>query len=186
VLSYLRQRGRPGLVADETGDDITDALTLRLWLWWEGEAAELWLLEAAESLGRDRRPLCERLGLRSTQGLVDRIRYGHKKFGRAPATVEPTPAPVEAARIRAIAAALVSRRGEMPEEIADGFELDTLADALTRWPPGAPPPSAGTVNALRFVLGDLAVAVPAGSALRPVVDEGVALVGTRSAGPSAI
>lgn len=181
VLAYLRQRGRNGLVVDDTGDDVTDALTLRLWLWWEGEASELWLLEAAEALGRHRKTVGAVLGLDSGQGVVDRIKRLRPKLGREQVAAAPPAASSRDAEIRALAAELVDRRGEMPEEIGDGFEVDTLADALPRWPAGAAPPSEGVLNAVRFLLGDLVDAVPAGASLRPVVDAGVALVGTRHA-----
>jgi hypothetical protein len=179
VLAYLRQRGRTGLVQDDTGDDVVDALTLRLWLWWEGESIELWLLEAAEALGRNRKTVGGLLGIASGQGVVDRIVRKRAMLGRDQAVAAPPAASARDAEIRALAAELVGRRGEMPEEIADGFEVDTLADALPRWPAGAAPPSEGVLNAVRFLLGDLVVAVPADAPLRAVVDAGAALVGTR-------
>lgn len=177
VLAYLRRRGRAGLVVDDTGDDITDALTLRLWLWWEGEAAELWLLEAAERLGRNRKAIGAALGIKSGQGVVDRIERKRDMLGHARTAAPPPAATSRDAQIRAVAAELCARVGEMPEDVADDLHADVLADALTRWPAGGPPPTQGAVNALRFLLGDLAAAVSAGAPLRPLVDLGVELVG---------
>lgn len=182
VLAYLRQRGRAGLIADATGDDVIDALTLRLWLWWEGEAAELWLLEAAEALGRNRRTVGAVLGLDSGQGMVDRIKRLRPKLGRDSVAAEPAPAAAAApdGQVRELAVALLGQRDHMPAEVADGFEVDTLTDVLPRWAPGTQPPSEGVLNAIRFLLGDLVDVVPAGTPLRAVVDAGVELVGTRA------
>jgi hypothetical protein len=181
VLAYLRQRGRQGLVADTSGDDVTDALTLRLYLWWEGEATELWLLEAAEALGRNRRVIGSALGLSSGQGLKDRIERKQAMLGRVPVDAEPPRIPAAPpGRLREIAVAALAHRAEMPDEVADGFEVDQLVDLLPRWPVDADAPLAG-VNALRFLLGDLVDVVPAGTALRAIVDEGADLIGTRKA-----
>ena len=180
VLAYLRKRGRNGLIADATGDDVTDALTLRLWLWWEGEATELWLLEAAEALGRRRKDVGAVLGLTAGQSLVDRIRRTQRLFDREPVSASPVQATTRDGETREIAAALIARRDEMPDEIGDDFYADQLAAALPGWTAGDPPPTAGVLNALRFLLGDLVDVVPAGTPLRELVDRGVELVGTRS------
>lgn len=185
VLSYLRRRGHSGLVQDDTGDDIVDGLTLRLWLWWEGEQTELWLLEAAERLKRSRRAVGETLGLTSGQGLVDRITRLRAKL-RRPEHDSTTPAaatgPVDG-KVRALAAALIARQDEMPEvDDEDDLRpvyLGVITDALPRWWLGEPP-SEGVLNAMRFVLGDLADTVPETASLRQLVDLGVRLIGTRT------
>lgn len=179
VLAYLRKRGRSGLVSDDTGDDIIDALTLRLWLWWEGEAAELWLLEAAEALRRPRRPICERLGFAAGQSIVDRIRRTLALLGRTPTATTPVAASSVDGQVRALAAALVRHRGDMPDDIAEDLHLGVIADALPGWAPGTPPPTEGVLNAIRFLLGDLDDETPAGAPLRAIVDHGIELVGTR-------
>lgn len=181
VLDYLRKRGRTGLRTDHTGDDITDALTLRLWLWWEGEATELWLLDAAEHLQRNRKNIGAVLGLTHGQSLIDRISRLRDKLGRAPTATPTTVAPAAPSRdreIRALAAELVARRDEIPDDV-DPLYLDSLADALTDWPDGAPPPRAGVLPALRLLLADLVDEVPSEVALRDLVDRGVDLVGVR-------
>lgn len=182
VLTYLRRRGHAGLIKDATGDDLTDALTLRLWLWWEGEAVELWLLQAAEMLGRNRRATGAVLGLATGQGLLDRITRKRTMLGLdhpAP-TPPPVPAPDDG-RIRQIAAELVARRGEMPAAvIEDDLHADFLADYLPRWPAGSPPPTAAAVQALRFLLGSLDTALPADAPLRALVAAGIDAVGSRT------
>lgn len=118
VLTYLRRRGVRELRGDDHGHDVEDALTLRLWLWWTGEAAELWLLDAAEHLGLNRRRVGARLGVRTGQGLVDRRTYKRQLLaGAGPDQVPPPPsdAPSPAQRwleahrgqIRALATTLV-------------------------------------------------------------------------------
>lgn len=72
MLSYLRKCGTAGLLHDDESHDLEDGLTLRLWLWWEGESLELWMLDAAERLGLNRRRIGARLGVTTGQGLVDR------------------------------------------------------------------------------------------------------------------
>jgi hypothetical protein len=184
----------PSVVAADLGDVFTilDHQPARL------DRAWLAALRAREAAGLSLGELAPMLGVGSRQAAEQRLvrleaaaagetkREGNVRAGRRRARDDRQAGESEAARIRALAVALVDRRDEMPEEIGDGFELDAIADALTRWPPGAVPPGEGTVNALRFLLGDLAAAVPAGAALRPVVDAGVGLVGTRSAGSSTI
>lgn len=70
VLDYLRRRGTAGLL----NDDIVDALTIRIWLWWEGERTEVWLLEQA-----DRRHLRAEagvpLGIHGSQSFAQRLKY---------------------------------------------------------------------------------------------------------------
>lgn len=182
VLAYLRQRGRGGLRTDHTGDDVTDALTLRLWLWWEGESTELWLLDAAEHLARNRKTIGAVLGLTHGQSLIDRIARLRDKLGRtqvpAPAATSPAATPSRDYEIRALAAELVARRAELPEDV-DPLYLDSLADALRDWPDGAPPPRAGVLPALRLLLADLVDEVPTEVALRDLVDRGAELVGVR-------
>ncbi len=183
VLAYLRQRGHNGLRHDHTGDDITDALTLRLWLWWEGEAAELWLLQAAEALGRKRMTIAAVLGLHHGQSLIDRIKRTQRLFQRdhEPATPRlPATGPAPAGRpddnARAIAAELIAHRGLMPTDIADDLYAEQLADALTDWRQGQPPPSSGALSALRLLLADLAATEDLDPALRELVARGAVTV----------
>ncbi len=176
VLSYLRQRGRAGLIADDTGDDITDALTLKLWIWWEIEAAEVWLLEAAEALGRNRLTVGAVLGLTSGQSLVNRM--NRKRATLSPGRVASS-APAASDTddpVRALAAELVDRRAEMPADIAEDLYVEEVADALPRWARGAPPPTEGVLAALRFLLGDLAAQLAPDASLRGLVERGTQLV----------
>lgn len=197
VLAYLRRRGRAGLVIDDTGDDIVDALILRMWLRWEGDEIELWLLEASEHLGRHRRTVGSVLGLDSGQGLIDLIKRLRIAFGKTRPVTVPMPAPAlvttpvalaaaeRDARIRALAADLLARREQMPLDIADDVFVEMLEEELDQWPPGTPPPSERTVPAIRLLLGDLADVIVPGSPLRAVVDQGVQLVGVRAASDEA-
>lgn len=188
VLAYLRQRGHRGLRRDHTGDDITDALVLRLWLWWEGEETELWLLQAAEALGRKRMTIAAVLGLHHGQSLIDRIKRTLRlvKRDREPGA-EPFPAPSgqpapggePADDAQLIAAQLIAHRGLMPTDIADDLYADQIADALPHWQPGRPPPSAGTISALRLLLADLAAAENLHPALVELVARGTVYLGTR-------
>jgi len=75
VLRYLRKRGTGALRADDETHDVEDALTLRLWLWWQGEAYEVWLLDQVDELRLNRRRVGARLGVGTGQGLVDRREY---------------------------------------------------------------------------------------------------------------
>lgn len=180
VLAYLRQRGRPGLVTDATGDDITDALTLKVWLWWELEATELWLLEAGEALGRRRKTIGAVLGLAEGQSLVDRIKRLRGRLRREQVTAVPVAATSRDEQIRQVAADLIAARHEIPEDIADELPLMVIAEALPSWRPDAPPRDTAVLNALRWLLGDLAAVVPAGIPLRKIVDTGIDLVGAHT------
>lgn len=73
VLTYLQRLGLHGLVGDANGHDVKDGLIVRLWLWWRGEQAEAWLLEQAEVLKLNRRDVGGVLGVKTGQGLVDRL-----------------------------------------------------------------------------------------------------------------
>jgi hypothetical protein len=179
VLTYLRQRGTPGLINDDTGDDILDALTLRLWIWWEGEAIELWLLEAAEKTGRKRRDVGAALGIATSQGFVDRITRKCEMLGRAPDAAGTEDVGGNESAIRALIVALLAQRDAMPEEIAQDLYADELDEQLPRWQAGSAP-TAGVVNALRFLLGQLAAAdLGAQPRLAELVGAGADLVGTR-------
>ncbi len=166
-------------MADNAGDDLTDALTLTLGLWWEHLEFETWLLQAGEKLGRNRRTVGAVLGLTHGQSLVDRIGRGLKTLGRGP-IASSAPAPTgHDPQIRALADALITRSGEMPQDVVDDTPFRQLADALERWPAGGPPPSEGVALALKFVLGDLDDELAADAPLRDLVTAGIDLVGAR-------
>ncbi|HKT03146.1 MAG TPA: hypothetical protein VJT31_26760 [Rugosimonospora sp.] len=95
VLAYLRKRGPQGLVGDAESHDVEDALDLRVWLWWEGEDNELWLLDAVDTLGLNRRRVGAHLGVGTSTGLVDRREYKRKLLqpDPDPAYSEANPAP---------------------------------------------------------------------------------------------
>lgn len=75
VLAYLRRRGVRELRGDATGHDVVDGLTLRIYLWWEGERAEVWLMQAGVTLGLTGKTIGAPLGVRSRAGLMKRIEY---------------------------------------------------------------------------------------------------------------
>ncbi len=97
VLAYLRKRGPRGLVGDEESHDVEDALDLRLWLWWQGEKYELWLLDQVDELGLNRRRVGAHLGVTTSTGLVDRREYKRKLLAKptpeGPATTPAGPTP---------------------------------------------------------------------------------------------
>jgi hypothetical protein len=97
VLRYLRKRGTSALRGDEDSHDVEDALILRLWLWWRGEEDEVWLLNAVEELGLNRRRVGAHLGVKSGQGLVDRREYKRRLLA-ADATADAEPAEVAVSR----------------------------------------------------------------------------------------
>lgn len=72
VLLYLRKYSGPNIPEAVRQADIEDGLRLRIWLWWQGAALELWLLDRAEDLGMNRKRIGRLLGIRTGQGLVDR------------------------------------------------------------------------------------------------------------------
>ncbi|MEU7802688.1 hypothetical protein AB0B10_25850 [Micromonospora arborensis] len=72
VLLYLRKFSGASVPDAVREADIEDGLRLRIWLWWQGAAMELWLLDRAEDLGVNRKRLGRLLGIRTGQGLVDR------------------------------------------------------------------------------------------------------------------
>ncbi len=70
VLAYLRKRG-PHHQADTRAQDLYDAAALHLWLWWEHQTRERWLLDTAASLDMHMGDVGQEFGL-GKQGLRDR------------------------------------------------------------------------------------------------------------------
>ncbi|MEV4212622.1 hypothetical protein [Micromonospora sp. NPDC049662] len=130
VLAYLRKHSR-GMPEHVRRADVEDGLVLRVWLWWDGEAAELWLLDRADELAMNRRSVGARLGVATGQGLVDR--RVHKRAMLSRATGIPAPAPASSARgreewiaahrraVQAIASTLVEHRELADEEAAESL-----------------------------------------------------------------
>lgn len=81
VLVYL-QRHRGGLPRSVIEADLLDGLVLRVRLWWLGEEAELWLLERALRLQISPRRIGKLLGVRSRQGVHDRLGLARAKIAR--------------------------------------------------------------------------------------------------------
>jgi len=184
TLAHLRRRGVRELVCDDTGDDVLDALRALQGLWWTIRELETWFLEAGERRGTKRSDVGAVLGItRASQGVVDRIRRQREQLDRhIPPAATPQPTASEPERddqVRTLAAGLIARRREMPEDIAGDWPADTIRDELAGWPAGTPAPHAGTITALRYLLGQLDIEIPAGHPLRELVDQGVALVGAR-------
>lgn len=85
VLAYLRKYSGREIPEGVRAEDVEDGLTLRLHLWWEGEAIEAWLLQSAEKLQMPRPQVAGMLGLRSGQGVAERLfRLGEKLNNRRP------------------------------------------------------------------------------------------------------
>ncbi|GGM22254.1 hypothetical protein ACFFX1_11250 [Dactylosporangium sucinum] len=139
VLSYLRKYSGAGTPEQVRRADVTDALRLRVWLWWYGASLERWLLERAEQLGMNRRELGRLLGIRTGQGLVDRRdrlqallgQHGRpdEKVARAERAAGRATMPLpqrqqlwldrHRAAVRAVAAALVEYRDLADDEAAE-------------------------------------------------------------------
>lgn len=167
VLAYLRRLGSGMLLGETVATtegqveyhDITDALTVRLWLWWEGERHELWALQAAEKLRLSRRSVGAVLGIATSQGVADRVERKHAMLhpdrpapGSPPA--QTTPAPGSAAgQLREVVTALVAAASRLPADLAD--DLEDLRQGLLRWRTGRPIPDELAMD-LRLLLVDLA------------------------------
>lgn len=170
TLTYLRMYsgGVPRHVAEA---DLLDGLTLRLRLWWEGEGAELWLLERARSLGVPPRLIGSRLGITTRQGVHGRLRLARAKMQVRPGAPHPGLQPqaehptrdAEAAwlhrnrmALRDIAATAVAHRDLADEEAADWL-LDVARDlrdsALTP----------GSLQVLRFALAEVEISAAVAS-----------------------
>lgn len=93
TLLYL-QRYSAGVAAWVAEADLEDAITLRLRLWWIGEQAECWVLESAHKQHVPFQRLGPRLGIRSRQGVHDRLRLARRKLARL--TGEPSRVPERA------------------------------------------------------------------------------------------
>ncbi len=71
VLAYLQKHTRvPGWVLDA---DVTDALRLCVWLWWEDRRRQLYWLQRGKARKLFLRHLGSELGIRSRSGVNDRI-----------------------------------------------------------------------------------------------------------------
>lgn len=128
MLAYLRKRGACGLLFDEDSNDVEDALTLRVALWWEGEDVEDWLLAAVERRGLNRRRVGAVLGIRTGQGLVDRRKRTRARLATTAELADDPPAemPTDPAAmlerwrtLRAFAALLLQHRGWLPDDVAE-------------------------------------------------------------------
>jgi hypothetical protein len=128
VLAYLRRRGAAGLL----DGDVTAALTVRIWLWWEGERVEVWLLEQAEARGLNRKQTGAPLGITTGWGLVLRLTYKRGLIADEAAVAARTNPQLTRAQwladhrdeILRIARTLVEHRGLLSEETAE--ELSTI------------------------------------------------------------
>lgn len=78
VLDYLRRysTGVPAAVAQA---DLLDGLTLKVRLWWIAEESEWWLLERGRALGVAPAAIGQVLGVRTRQGVHDRLRLARRK-----------------------------------------------------------------------------------------------------------
>lgn len=161
ALAYLRRysSGVPRWVAEA---DVIDGLTLRLRLWWLGEEAELWLLQAARRARVSPLEVGDRLGIGTRQGVHDRLRLARVKIAvlrGEPATADAGPAVPDAEQLwlrehggvlRGLAVDALGFRDLASEEAADW-----LADVARDVREGALTP--GSVQVLRFAVAELAV-----------------------------
>ncbi len=164
VLQFL-QRHRGGLPPWVIEQDVLDGLVLRVRLWWLGEEAELWLLERAHRLRISPRRIGQLLGVRSRQGVHDRLRLARSKVARLrgePVSRQGAQAPDQdrlalqlrwIARRRSevadIAEVLVEHRELLDVETAEWvveIGRDLREDVVTP----------GSVQLLRFAMADLA------------------------------
>lgn len=141
VLAYLRKLPDGRLLGNDTEHDITDGLTIRVWLWWEGEAFELRLLEAAQRTGFPRRRVAERLKIKTGQGVVDRrdrkrimlgpIGKPDEKVARAERREERQPAgpPPMGELLWSFVQVLHANRDSLPEDITE--DVDYLVTELS-------------------------------------------------------
>lgn len=88
VLTYLQRRGVRELRGDANGHDVVDALTLRIWLWWEGERAEVWFMEAGVQLGLTGKTIGEPLGVTTRAGVTSRLEYKRELIADETAGIE--------------------------------------------------------------------------------------------------
>lgn len=161
VLAYLRRysSGVPRWVAEA---DVIDGLTLRLRLWWLGEEAELWLLQAARRANVAPAQVAHRLGIGTRQGVHDRLRLARSKMAvlrGEPDTAGVGPGVADAEQrwlreqrsvLRGIAVESLGFRDLASDEAADW-----LADVSRDVREGVVTP--GSVRVLRFALAELAV-----------------------------
>lgn len=164
VLAFLRRysSGVPRWVAQA---DVLDGLTLRLRVWWLGEEAELWLLEAARRVGVPPNQVGRRLGVSSRQGVHDRLRLARGKLERLTGEPHPSFDPARSADEREVERAwLQAHRAEIRtmateavgfRELADDDAAEWLADVAQDLRDGAVTP--GSFQTLRFALAELAV-----------------------------
>lgn len=73
VISYVLDRGRAGIPRRVASADHHDALILSTWCWWEERRRERRLLRQGVHLGLSASELGAPLGMRSRQGLRDRL-----------------------------------------------------------------------------------------------------------------
>ena len=161
VLSYLRRYSRdvPRWVAEA---DVIDGLTLRLRLWWLGEEAEVWLLQAARRANVAPAEVGRRLGIGTRQGVHDRLRLALRKV--AVLRGDPAPAAPVSGADDADQVWLSEHSGAVREvaghalrfgDLASDEAAEWLADVARDVRDGAMTP--GSVQVLRFALAELAV-----------------------------
>lgn len=162
VLRYLRMYST-NIPRDVAEADVLDGLVLRMRLWWIGAEAEHWLLERARRVGISPRRLMPLLGVRTRQGLHDRLRLARSKLERLtglPVTAPPSQRDRDEdtlelrwladhrEEIRAISAAALEYR-----HLADDEAADWLLDVGRDLRDGVVTP--GSLQTLRFALAEL-------------------------------
>lgn len=168
VIRYLRGCGSAGLLEDDESHDLEDLLVLRVFLWWEGQAAEKWALEAVETLAFDRKRAGRPLGIRTGQGVHDRLdrliglfspaRRPHQRVARiergtAVGSALPppaTPPQLDGTTLRSALAAVLDHLDDFPEDLIE--DLVPLRRETGRW---AQLSDRELVNDLRLVLLDV-------------------------------
>jgi hypothetical protein len=200
VLNYLRRYGAdpyrhlPAHEAQQLREqDVMDGLLLRVWLWWEGNGAERWLLDEAGRLGMRNRRVGAPLGITSRQGIPDRRdrlrtlfslhRVPDEKIARAERASLRSPEPQWRARhadaVLNISSVLLDHQGKFRDHEMISYWLDWLADPVDPPSPGERPKTGYVVAWCRAIetITALGVAdgVPADSPLGVALQQGRSL-----------
>lgn len=165
VLDYLR-RYSSGVPADVAQADVLDGLTLKVRLWWIAEESEWWLLERSRRLGVGPTAVGRVLGVRTRQGVHDRLRLARHKAALLEREPSRESLPVGRGRDGTRSAQLqwlsahrgavqdLARRAVAFRDVAGDVLADDLVDVARDLADDALTP--GSLQVLRFALIELA------------------------------
>ena len=164
ALSYLQRysSGVPRAVAEA---DVLDGLVLKVRLWWLAEQSEWWLLERAKELGIGPSRIGRLVGVRSRQGVHDRLQLARRKMSRLQGQPvsqrydNPTEQALDAARRRWLTRHRaqvrdIARHAVTFRDVTDDDTAEWLIDVARDLADGAVTP--GSLQLLRFALLELA------------------------------